>query len=448
MSRPYVNLGYDTAAPAVLACRDDRGDHMAGRSQEQEPPDMGVAGMTARPHVCLNAIVKNEASSIRPWLESVVGHIDSWVIMDTGSTDNTRGEIEDFFVARKVSGLLVDGEFKDFGTTRNEAIQWAEKWLRQRQPDGAAFLLTDADMRLVQTSETWLAGHTKDIGLMQVREPDGTTYWTPRLRRAGCGLWYSGVTHEVLDMPMDRTTKIVGASIEHLANGANRADKYERDIQLLTAAVKENPNDARAVFYLAQSYMGLGEWAAAKTHYTARARLGGWDEEVWFARLQVARCNYRMNANGAAITQTLGAYDARPTRAEPLADLAGYAIEAGRPNAAALFRDKIRDIRPPEDLLFVDPSAYDLPYRYDWEQAAKAKHWGGALDIAVECVADHKGDPGFWYHAAAKALWELGERQSAIRNAETGLRLCPGRATLAADLAVMRGLVDGKITPS
>lgn len=402
--------------------------------------------MTARPHVCLNAIVKNEAASIRPWLESVVDHIDSWVIMDTGSTDNTRAEIKAFFEARGTPGILADDTFKDFGTTRNEAISWAESWLGER-PDGAALLLMDADMRLVQTSDTWLAGHTRDIRLMQVREPDGTTYWTPRLRRVGCDLWYAGVTHEVLDMPMDRTTKILGASIEHLANGANRADKYDRDIRLLEEAIKENPNDARAMFYLAQSYMGLGKWAAAKLHYAARIRLGGWDEEVWFSRLQLARCNYRMNANGAAIMQTLAAYDARPTRAEPLADLVGYTIEAGRPNAAALFRDKIRDIRPPEDLLFVDPSAYDLPYRHDWETAAKAKEWKTGEIVAARCVVDHIGDPGFWYHAWAKALWERGDRKAAVKRAETGLRLRPGHATLAADLAVMRRLCDGKITP-
>jgi hypothetical protein len=370
--------------------------------------------------------------------------------MDTGSTDRTRAEIHAFFAARDLPGELARGEFVDFSTARNLAMQTAGAWLSEAGfwEDETHLLLMDADMRLVTTSDDWWAGHTRDIGLMQVREPDGTTYWTPRLRRVGCDLWYTGVTHEVLDMPMDRTTKIVNAEVDHLANGANRADKYERDIRLLDAAVKTNPNDARAMFYLGQSYMGVGNWAVARDCFYARVQMGGWDEEVWFSKLQAARCRYLMNPRDVAIMQTLAAYDARPTRAEPLADLVGYMIEAGRPNAATLFRDKIRDIRPPEDLLFVDPSAYDLPYRHDWEIAVKAKDWVAAHCTAAFCVLRHIGDPGFWYHAAAKALWELGERQSAIRNAETGLRLRPGRATLAADLAVMRGLVDGKITPS
>lgn len=403
--------------------------------------------MTDRPHICLNAIVKNEAASIRPWLESVVDHIDSWVIMDTRSTDNTRAEIEGFFAARGIPGLLFESEFKDFSVARNRAAAWAEKWLRRQQPSGATLLLMDADMRLVTTSDNWWTGHTRDVGLMQVREPDGTTYWTPRLRRVGCDLWYTGVTHEVLAMPSDRTTKILGAEIDHLANGANRADKYERDIRLLEAAVKENRNDARSWFYLGQSYMGLGDWDRAKKCYDVRIRLRGWDEEVWFSRLQSARCARRLHTISVAVGQTLRVYDARPTRAEPLADLVGYMIELDQPNAAAVFREQIRRIQPPEDLLFVDPSAYDLPFRHDWATAVATKHWGTAEVTAGYCALHHMGDPGFWYHTWAKALWELGRRTDAVEKARTGLRLRPSAANLAADLAVMEGLVDGKITP-
>lgn len=402
--------------------------------------------MTDRPHICLNAIVKNEGPSIRPWLESVVDHIDSWVIMDTGSTDNTRAEIKTFFESRDIPGVLTDGEFKDFGKTRNDAISCAESWFGER-PDGATLLLLDADMRLVASSDAWWTSHTRDIGLMQVREPDGTTYWTPRLRRVGCGLWYTGVTHEVLAMPSDRTTKIPGAEIDHLANGANRADKYERDVRLLEAAVKENPNDARSWFYLGQSYTGLGDWGRAKKCYDVRILLRGWDEEVWFSRLQSARCARRLHTISVAVGQTLRVYDARPTRAEPLADLVGYMTELDQPNAAALFRDKIRDIPPPEDMLFVDPLAYDLPFRHDWATAVAAKHWGPAEITAGYCALHHRGDPGFWYHAWAKALWELGRWTDAVEKARTGLRLRPSAANLAADLAVMEGLVDGKITP-
>ncbi|MFJ2241725.1 glycosyltransferase [Streptomyces sp. NPDC087859] len=45
--------------------------------------------------VCLNMIVKNEAHVIRRCLESVLPLVDTWVILDTGSTDGTQDIIRE-----------------------------------------------------------------------------------------------------------------------------------------------------------------------------------------------------------------------------------------------------------------------------------------------------------------------------------------------------------------
>lgn len=401
--------------------------------------------MTTRLQICLTAIVKNEAASIRPWLDSVIDHIDTWVIMDTGSTDSTKADIKAYFAGKGIPGTLIDGPFHDFSQARNLVISQAEAWTSGVP---GSLLLLDADMRLVATDNTWRAGNTRDIGLMRVREPDGTTYWLPLLRRVGCGLQYSGATHEALPAPFDRTAKIVHASIDHLANGSNRAEKYERDRLILEAVTRRNPADARAWFYLGQTYMGLGHWGAAKNCYDRRAAMGGWDEEVWFARLQSARCSRRISTISVAVSQTLAVFEARPTRAEPLADLVEYMLELDQPQAAKIFRDRIQGILPPNDVLFVDPWAYDLPYRHGTDMNAKAGKWPLVEQRAEWCEQNHIGDPRFWLHWQVKALWEMGAKDAAIQKAEAGLRLRPEHASLAADLAVMRGLVDGEITPS
>ena len=55
--------------------------------------------MTARSKrqraLCLNMIVKNESHVIRRCLDSVRPFIDSWVIVDTGSTDGTEDIIRE-----------------------------------------------------------------------------------------------------------------------------------------------------------------------------------------------------------------------------------------------------------------------------------------------------------------------------------------------------------------
>ena len=67
---------------------------------------------TATPHIRLNMIVKNEANAILRCLESVKPYIDSWVIVDTGSTDGTQTIIQYYMQA--IPGQLFELPWKNF----------------------------------------------------------------------------------------------------------------------------------------------------------------------------------------------------------------------------------------------------------------------------------------------------------------------------------------------
>ncbi|MGW8881862.1 glycosyltransferase, partial [Streptomyces mirabilis] len=73
--------------------------------------------------VCLNMIVKNEAPVIRRCLESVRPLIDTWVILDTGSTDGTQDVIRDVF--SDLPGALHESPWKGYDGSRSEAIDLA-----------------------------------------------------------------------------------------------------------------------------------------------------------------------------------------------------------------------------------------------------------------------------------------------------------------------------------
>jgi len=55
-------------------------------------------------------IVKNEAHIIVETLNNLCSYInfEYWVISDTGSTDNTKNLIQDFFSERKIPGELIE----------------------------------------------------------------------------------------------------------------------------------------------------------------------------------------------------------------------------------------------------------------------------------------------------------------------------------------------------
>ena len=59
--------------------------------------------------ICLNMIVKNESAIIEQTLSNLLSKIkiDYYVISDTGSTDNTKQIIKNFFDSKNILGEIL-----------------------------------------------------------------------------------------------------------------------------------------------------------------------------------------------------------------------------------------------------------------------------------------------------------------------------------------------------
>ena len=79
------------------------------------------------PSICLNMIVKNESPIIQNTLEKLCSKIDFsyWVICDTGSTDNTREIITEFFKTKNIPGEMHQDAWQNFAHNRTLALQKA-----------------------------------------------------------------------------------------------------------------------------------------------------------------------------------------------------------------------------------------------------------------------------------------------------------------------------------
>jgi glycosyltransferase involved in cell wall biosynthesis len=67
-------------------------------------------------------IVRDAADFISETLQSVLPYIDEWVVVDTGSLDNTKQVVQNFFVDAKLNGQLVERLWIGFAHNRTEAI--------------------------------------------------------------------------------------------------------------------------------------------------------------------------------------------------------------------------------------------------------------------------------------------------------------------------------------
>ena len=321
--------------------------------------------------ICLNMIVKDEERVLARCLASVRPFIDHWILVDTGSTDGTMR------VAREslegIPGELHERPWRDFGTNRTEAIALAR---------GRAdyLLLIDADEELTAPPGFRLPALTHDQVLARCRigESD-TTWYRPTLARAVIPWRYEGVLHEYLTADVPHTTgRVEELLVRSYSDGARNADpteKYRRDARLLKEALRGDPGNVRTAFYLAQSYRDAGDRARAHDAFARRAAMGGWPEEAWYALYQVAVLKEKMQRPWPeTLAAYLAAYQRRPSRAEPLYDLARHYRAADEFPLAELFARAALAVPSPSDILFVEASVYA------WRAAdelAVATYWLG-----------------------------------------------------------------------
>jgi tetratricopeptide (TPR) repeat protein len=143
------------------------------------------------------------------------------------------------------------------------------------------------------------------------------------------------------------------------ACGANRVDKYERDARLLVASHRRDPTSTRTMFYLGQTYKDLARHDEAIRWYQKRVDAGDWEEERWYARYMIALCHLRRGDEAAFVHAALAAYEARPSRAEPLYLLAQAYRKKGEHASALIMADAAARIPyPSADRLFVEDFVY------------------------------------------------------------------------------------------
>ena len=247
--------------------------------------------------ICLNMIVKNESHIIIETLRNICSYINFsyWVISDTGSTDNTKELIIDFFKEKCVPGELVEHDWVDFAYNRTKALECA---------------FNKSDYLLVFDADDSIVGDFKlptnyDCDRYTLRFGTDFSYLRPLLFTNRKRWKFRGVLHEFLENidPVSESKTIEGNYYLISGRSGNRnknPNKYIDDaIVLKNAFFKELESDysmaCRYAFYCAQSYKDSGskyendaiEW------YKKCLTLTMWEQEKYHSCLCIG--NLYMN---------------------------------------------------------------------------------------------------------------------------------------------------------
>ena len=247
---------------------------------------------TSNTTVLLNMIVKNEAHVIEKTLANLCDKISfhTYVISDTGSTDNTKAIIKSFFDKKGIYGEIYDDQWKDFGHNRTMALQHAFN-------KSDLLFIFDADDEL---HGAFKIPSTVDFNSYYLHFGNGyeLNYWRICLINNRKRWEYVGVLHEYIHM-LDNQGPPLDLYIQgnyHVKHGVSGdrgkdPDKYRKDALILENAFNKlsanDPLKTRYAFYCANSYRDIPNVDKAIEWYKRTIEMNGWVQEKYHSCLML-----------------------------------------------------------------------------------------------------------------------------------------------------------------
>jgi len=247
------------------------------------------------PPICLILIVKNEEKVIERCLKTTLNIISTYCICDTGSTDNTKQVITDFFKKHKIPGVIHDTPWVNFGVNRSILLEKS----REHCPDGYSFMIDADDMAYGDLDKssfkaTNTDGSRKYNAIFVTKKRQNIEFQGVQFFYNKSKWSYKGVLHEQRYLENENEVSAIIPSkfwINSTTDGNRSIDpkKYENDAKILQAEYDkpEGSNEPHTVFYLAQSYKDSGDKTEAIKYYKERVILNdkkiGYDQEAYIS---------------------------------------------------------------------------------------------------------------------------------------------------------------------
>lgn len=334
--------------------------------------------------LCLVMIVKDEEDTIDRCLSAVAPFIKYWVIVDTGSTDNTIQVIKETMDRLGIPGELHERPWVNFEVNRTESLNLAKGKCDYR------WIIDADDTFITNPGINPFGGLDKKPDCYQILYKLGNLqYHRAQVVRSDQNWVYKGVLHEYLHLDEDINVMqsqvpncYVQADISPLKRASSLEEKYANDAKILEKALEDEPDNARYVFYLAQSYRDSNQMDKAVEAYQKRVDMKGWEEEVYYSMYMIAKLKEKM---GAPIDEVINLYskcwEYRPNRLEGVFHTMRKLRECGRFLISFAYGDVAIKTRGTADILFVEAEIWQWRLLDEYSLAA---HYIGNPEIALE----------------------------------------------------------------
>lgn len=299
-------------------------------------------------------IVRNEEQHLAQCLSSVKDAVDEIVILDTGSTDNTRE------IAARYTPHVHDYVWQDdFAAARNSSFALATKpfilWL------DADDVIDAPQLEKLKALKQELSEGV-DAVMMPYHyafSPGGTpsiVFERERIVRRAAGFSFSGVVHEAMLV----SGNILHTDIAVRHTGEHGAQSSRRNLAIyetwLARGAAFSPRDQ---YYYARELKNADEYERALQAYDRFLAMDGWWINRQDARMEKGECLAALCRFKEARRSYFAALEEGEPRAEMLCALGESFLREGQLRAAAAWYRAALLCRMPEDRRsFVYPDAY------------------------------------------------------------------------------------------
>lgn len=215
-------------------------------------------------------IVKNEEKNLKSCLSKVIDFMDEVIIIDTGSTDDTKT------IALGFTDKIYDFKWcNDFSKARNFSISKASNdWILVLDADEfiTDFSRYTVDEFIKNSSNKNKVGRIQRINIME--DLVGNKKYIERVNRLFNKNYfhYEGIIHEQIAALDGKAydTEILDITADHVGYTQavlNRTDKIKRNINLLKVAVKSDSEDPYLYFQLGKSYYMLKDYKNSALYF-------------------------------------------------------------------------------------------------------------------------------------------------------------------------------------
>ena len=318
-------------------------------------------------------IVRDESAIVRRALDSMKNIIDSFLIMDTGSKDDTPNIIRAWATENNKVGDIIHQPWVNFGHNKTALLKEARAHSNPFISCASYYVWLDADEVWITDSGNPVSyvtdkkhvlnkfnAHTdNDIFMLQ------TLFGTLKYRRWNACRnnqayrWEQPVHECFVGEERNGCVNIEGLCVlaRKEGNSSRNPDRYKNDAAMFLEYLSAHPGDPRATYYLAQTYESFDVGAAIEWHKRRVAIKEGYNEERYISCLHLGRL---VTDESEKIAHWLAGTRINPDRLECFHELLMLANRKDDHRRVIGWGFMASDGRVPRsDWLFVEPAVYN-----------------------------------------------------------------------------------------